>query len=84
MFYGIVLRLPILALNLTQNGPSGQRNGPAAESRWTQRHFCINRAHRETWDRFDPYRAVHFPVRARNRMQIALLYHHARHARVHP
>ena len=28
MFYGIVLRLPILALNLTQDDPNGQSNGP--------------------------------------------------------
>ena len=26
--YGIMLRLPILALNLTQDGTSGQDNGP--------------------------------------------------------
>ena len=74
--YGIVLRLPILALNLTQDGSRGQRTGPGAESSWMQRQFGINRANRETKDRVEPYSAVHFHLRARKGPQIAPLYHH--------
>ena len=33
MFYGIVPRLPILALNLTQDDPNGQSSGPERRER---------------------------------------------------
>ena len=33
MLYRTMLRLPILALNLTQDGPSGQSNGPERRGR---------------------------------------------------
>ena len=79
MLYEIMLRLPILALNLTQDGPSGQSNGPERRERLGLAVVRYKPGTRETKERVKPDSAVHFRLRARRGSQFALLYYHARH-----